>query len=61
MSTKNLRITLRKSLIGSTERQRANIQALGLKKMNDSREIEAKPEIMGMVEKVKHLLEIESV
>jgi large subunit ribosomal protein L30 len=58
---KQIKVTLKKSVIGSSARQRANIEALGLKKMNSSRIHEAKPEIMGMVAKVQHLVEVEEV
>ncbi len=48
-----------KSRIGSTKRQKQTLEALGLKKINSSSEAEATPQIMGMLEKVKHLVKIE--
>ena len=53
-----LKITQVKSRIGSTERQCKNLDALGLKKMNQVVEHEATPAILGMVEKVKHLVSV---
>jgi large subunit ribosomal protein L30 len=47
-----------KSKIGSTLRQKRTLQALGLKKTNASVEVEATPQILGMVEKVKHLVKV---
>lgn len=56
-----IKIKYIKSKIGGTERQKRTIQALGLKKLNSSVEVEATPQIMGMVEKVRHLVSIEDI
>lgn len=56
-----LRITLVKSGIGSTKRQKATLEALGLKKLNKTVEHEATPQIVGMVNKLSHLLSVEEV
>ena len=56
-----IKITQIKSGIGSNKRQKATIVALGIKKMNYSVEQEATPEIMGMVNKVKHLVKVEEI
>jgi large subunit ribosomal protein L30 len=48
-----------RSKIGYPERQKRTLQALGLRKVNDCIEVEATPQILGMVEKVKHLIIIE--
>jgi large subunit ribosomal protein L30 len=56
-----IRVQQVRSKIGSTERQKRTLQALGLRKVNASVEIEATPQILGMVEKVKHLVKIEEV
>ncbi|MBQ8056254.1 MAG: 50S ribosomal protein L30 [Paludibacteraceae bacterium] len=47
-----------KSRIGSPKNQKAILDALGLKKTNRIVEHNATPQILGMVEKVKHLVEI---
>jgi large subunit ribosomal protein L30 len=56
-----IKITQIKSGIGSTKRQKATIEALGIKKMNYSVEQEATPEILGMVNKVRHLVKVEEI
>ena len=47
-----------RSKIGRPERQKRTLAALGLKKINHMVEHEATPQIMGMVDRVKHLVEI---
>ena len=47
-----------KSRIGAPADQKRTLDALGLHKMNRVTEHEATPSILGMVEKVKHLVEI---
>lgn len=56
-----IKITQIRSGIGSTKRQKATIEALGIKKMNYSVEHEATPEILGMVNKVRHLVKVEEI
>lgn len=56
-----IKITLVKSTIGSDKTQVGTIQALGLRKMNSSREHEVTPQILGMVAKVRHLVRVEEV
>lgn len=53
-----IKITQSRSKIGSTKRQKRTLEALGLKKMNSSVEVEATPQIIGMVNKVKHLVSV---
>lgn len=47
-----------KSGIDRPERQKRTLIALGLKKLNRSVEKEATPQIMGMINKVRHLVEV---
>jgi large subunit ribosomal protein L30 len=56
-----LKITQVKSTIGSTKRQKAIMEALGLKKMYQTVEHEATPQIVGMVNKMRHLISVEEV
>ena len=56
-----IRVTQVKSKIGRPERQKRTILALGLKKMNQTVEHEATPQVLGMVKKVAHLLKVEEV
>lgn len=55
-----LKITQTKSRIGATMRQKRNLDALGLHKMNQTVEHEDSPIILGMLEKVKHLVTVEA-
>ncbi len=50
-----------KSRIGSSERQKRTLDALGLRKMNKTVLLEATPQIRGMVTKVLHLVRVEEV
>lgn len=58
---KKIKITQVKSGIDRSERQKQTLIALGLKKMHASREVEATPQILGMVNKVSHLVKVEEV
>ena len=58
---KKIKVTLVKSPIDRPERQKLTLQALGLNKTNSSRELEAPPQILGMVHKVTHLVKVEEV
>ena len=56
-----LKITQIKSRIGSSALQKKNLDALGLRKSNQTVEHDDSAIILGMVEKVKHLARIEEV
>ncbi len=56
-----IKVTLVKSTIGQVEANKATVQALGLKKIRSSKELDDTPAIRGMVEKVKHLVKVENV
>ena len=56
-----LKITQVKSRIGATAQQRKNLDALGLRKINQSVEHDDSAIIKGMLERVKHLVKIEEV
>ena len=58
---KKLKITLVKSPIDRPERQKLTVQALGLNKTNSTKEVEATPQILGMIRKVTHLIKVEEV
>ena len=58
---KKIKITLVKSPIDKPERQKQTLIALGLNKMNSSREVDSTPQILGMVRKVEHLIKVEIV
>jgi large subunit ribosomal protein L30 len=56
---KKIKITLVKSPIDRPERQKQTLKALGLNKTNSSKEVEATPQILGMVRKLTHLVKVE--
>jgi large subunit ribosomal protein L30 len=58
---KKLKITKIKSVIDRPERQKRTMQALGLGKLQSSVEVDATPQILGMVRKVNHLIKVEEV
>lgn len=58
---KVLRITLTKSPIGYSDRQKRTVQALGLRRMHQTVEQKDTPVIQGMLAKVSHLVTVEKV
>lgn len=58
---KKIKITQVKSGIDRPERQKLTLQALGLNKLNQVKEVEATPQILGMVRKVTHLVKVEEL
>ena len=54
-----IKVTQVKSVIDRSKRQKATMYALGLRKMNQTVEHEGTPQILGMVDKVKHLVTVE--
>jgi large subunit ribosomal protein L30 len=58
---KKIKVTQIKSVIDRSERQKRTMIALGLKKLNATVEVEATPQILGMVTKVNHLVKVEEL
>lgn len=56
-----IKVILVKSQIGIPKIQKRTIKALGLNKINSSREHNATPQILGMINKVQHLVKVEKV
>lgn len=54
-----IKITQVKSVIDRSKKQKATMYALGLRKMNQTVEHDGTPQIMGMINKVKHLITVE--
>jgi len=52
-------VTLKSSIIGATQRQKATVKALGLGKINSTVAHEDTPQIRGMIAKVNHLVTFE--
>jgi len=51
-----IKVTKQKSAINRTKRQKLTLEALGLKKIGQTVEHEDTPNILGMINKVKHLV-----
>jgi len=60
-TVRKLRITLRKSVIGYSERQKGTVKALGLHRMGQTVEKDDSPVLRGMVAKVSHLVDVQEV
>ena len=56
-----IKITQIKSKIGASKRQKLNLESLGLRKMHQTVEHEDSAQILGMVNKVQHLVKVEEV
>ena len=56
-----IKVTLIKSSIGKRKNQKENLKGLGLKKINGSRILENTPSVRGMIQKVQHLVRIETI
>jgi len=52
-------VTLLRSLIGTKQDHRATVRGLGLRRRQQTVELPATPEILGMVRKVSYLLKVE--
>ena len=59
MASKTITVTLKKSTIGCTEKQKASVRGLGLRKTGTSRTLENTSAVRGMIKKVIHLLDIQ--
>ena len=56
-----LKITLVKSTIGAIPKQRATVEAIGLKKLNKSVELPNNAATKGMIAQVRHLVKVEEI
>ena len=54
-----IKVTLVKSMIGRSQKQRNVLRGLGLNKLNSSVEVHDTPSVRGMINKVSHLLRSE--
>ena len=57
--TKKIKVTLVRSAIGYSERQKRTVKALGLRKLNQTVEHNDTDVVRGMVAKVNHLVKVE--
>jgi large subunit ribosomal protein L30 len=56
-----IKVTQVKSAIKKPERQKRTLEALGISRLHQTIEVEATPQILGMVRKVNHLVKVEEV
>jgi len=56
-----IRVTQIKSKIGQPENQKRILASLGIRKMHQTVEHDDTPQIMGMVNKLKHLVKVEKL
>tara|TARA_Y100001936_G_scaffold163073_1_gene159240 strand:- start:93 stop:275 length:183 start_codon:yes stop_codon:yes gene_type:complete len=59
MANKEIKITQKRSLIGCTQKQKACIRGLGLRRIHHSVNVKDTPESRGMINVVKHMLIVE--
>ena len=60
-SSKKLKITQKRSIIGSMRKQKLTMEALGLRRIRHSVVHQDTPQVRGMIEKVKHLIDVKEV
>ena len=56
-----IKVTQVKSQIGRLKNQKRTLEALGLRRLNQTVEHEATPSIVGMVNKVSHLVSVKEL
>lgn len=61
MADKQIRVTLVKSPFGQLKMHRDCVRGLGLKRMHQSVQLKATPEVLGMVRKSAFMLKVEEV
>ncbi len=57
--TEKIRVTLKRSLIGTIQSHRACVRGLGLRRLNHTVEVENTPAVRGMIAKVSYLVKRE--
>lgn len=57
-NSNTITIKLKKGMCGLTDREKANIRGLGLKKISGVRTLENTPCVRGMIKKIIHMVEI---
>jgi large subunit ribosomal protein L30 len=56
-----LKVTQRRSVIGRPQDQKDTIRRLGLHRIRDVVVKEDRPDVRGMIDKVRHLVEVEEI
>ncbi len=60
MADKKIRVTLVKSVINCSEKHRATVRGLGLRRLNQTVELKDSPEVRGMINSVNYLVRSEA-
>ena len=58
-ATKKLKITLIRSTIGQVPKNRATVEAMGLRKLNQTVELPDNAATRGQIQKVRHMVKVE--
>ena len=61
VTDKKLKITLVKSTIGQVPKSRATIEAMGLRKRNQTEELPDNASTRGQIQRVRHMVKVEEV
>ncbi len=61
VSKKKIRVVLVKSPFGTGKRHIACVRGLGLRRLNDSRELEDSPAVRGMIREVRYMVKCDEV
>ena len=61
MKMDSVRVTLKKSLIGATRRQKEAARCLGLRKIGVRRVFKNSPAMLGQTKMIRHLISLENV
>ena len=59
MAAKTIKVTMIKSSIGALDKHKACLAGLGLRKIRHQVELEDSPAVRGMINKVRHLVQVE--
>jgi len=60
MADKKLKVTLVKSIINCSEKHRATVRGLGLRRLNQTVELKDTPEVRGMINRVNYLVKAQA-
>jgi len=58
MANKTVKVTLLKSPIGALKKHKACLTGLGLRRIRQAVEVEDRPAVRGMINKVMHMVEV---
>ncbi len=56
---KTVKVTLKKSPIGTLPKHKLCLKGLGLRRVNQSVEVEDTPSVRGMIQKINYMLSVE--